>query len=214
MVTFEIWINSTIFIQQVVKPALTLKKMNSFSANILSNTVDLVNAGLRDLRSNNLTTYTSPAAAVSNDDLRAQVTEVETFRSTEGTQAQSSAELASQISTPVSNERFRSLMSDAGLDSTYVEDLVVANSADLIPEVGAPTTFSQRKEDQGSSLSVKQIRTGLAQITAIINRLETPENSLHITQPDLRVRADENARVYTGNNQMLQYIRDYTKVGQ
>lgn len=179
----------------------------SLSEQLISQTVDTILAGRRNIRETDLEPFFLPPSPVGTSELVDRVQTSQVFRAESSLESLSPAQAANYIATPSSRQKFSETLRAMGIEETYVADMVKDTSQDLIPEAGYLSTFLEKPKNQESTLTVEEIREKLATVAAATSGLETPDSSQHILQEPTLVQLDEDSRVRQGINKTHDYAR-------
>jgi hypothetical protein len=167
----------------------------SFSAAGLAKTVNTVVAGERDIKSNVLSRY----HVVKPDDERDLANRYETsaaFRESADLPAVPASSFLFDTSSSGVEEVFTSIVASAGIEPLFVEDLIKADAVLTLPtKVGAFIVKESRKIPLDNGALVAKL--------AFKTRLE----SLHLTEEDPYVLADEDKVIYRKASDAYNYIR-------
>ena len=179
-----------------------------FTSAVLRQTIKQVRAGTRDLSNPALVPYYRSDQRLPAADVAARASASAAFRQAAGLRPLSAAEAAQQIGDSGSRALFMALVTGAGIEHMYTEDLVIRQASEGVPELGDRTTYAQTRAAAGAALTVKTVRDGLRQIEALASRLPTGGVVLHVTEGHQPAIADDDSVVQSRLDQMWGYIRD------
>jgi len=180
----------------------------SFTSQVLRQTIKQVRAGSRDLTSTRLEPYYRGTRRLSAEEVASRAAASAAFRQEAGFRPLSTAEAAQQIGDSGGRALFLTLMSGLGLEREYDEDVVSQDAVEGVPDLGDRTTFADTKAASGASLTVQEARAGLRAVEGLASRLPTGGQVKHILEPAQPALADDDSVVQERLEKMWDYVRD------
>jgi hypothetical protein len=180
----------------------------AYAAQILENTVEVLDKGLRNLKNPDLLQYYSDVKRVSGPQLKTLVEESVAFREENSLPSVSRTATAAQIERPLGPAAFRRKLQEIGFELESSEDLVSAESPSQVPSLNDISSFLINQEAKGLTLDAAALQAAVEALDQVSSLSAVPKETLHITVTETpSPLVDEVSRVSSAMTGLYAYIR-------